>query len=95
MGIAAWHAQVAASGGGFLYGADASKVQPLFEQAIKAQPKVISYRVEYAVALHALGKKDPARAQLTAALALMPSDYAEKLELERARSLQAKWGGKG
>ncbi|HWG83835.1 MAG TPA: tetratricopeptide repeat protein [Deinococcales bacterium] len=91
VGLGAWHARVAAAGAAWLYGADAIRVQPYFEEAIRLSPRVIAFRVEYAVALRALGKPDQARAQVEAAVKLTPDDYAERLELERARKLLAEY----
>ena len=87
-GLGIWHAEVSAQGVGWLYGADTTKIVPLFEQAIKLEPDVITHRTEYARALMLM---DPARnkaraTELLEKAASMKADDAEaRIELERAR----------
>ncbi len=85
--LALWHLELSQKGVGWLYGADAGQVIPLFEKAIRLEPEAIIHRVEYAKALLRLGKKAEARKQLEVALKLEPKDARDRLEQERARAL--------
>ncbi len=90
VGLGLWHAEVSAKGAlaAMSLGASADKAVPLFEKAIKLEPKVIIHRVEYAKALMILNKnnKDKAIEQLNIALKLEPRDAAEKMDLERTKN---------
>ncbi len=85
--LALWHLELSQKGVGWLYGADAGQVIPLFEKAIRLEPEAIIHRVEYAKALLRLGKKAAARKQLEVALKLEPKDARDRLEQARARAL--------
>ena len=88
MGLGAWNAEIAASGAGFLFGAEASKVEPLMEKAIALEPDEIVHYVEYAHALIVLDAgKNRARATglLEKALTLNVNDAAEALDLKQAK----------
>lgn len=83
--LALWNIELNSKGVGWLYGANNGRVVPLFEEAIKLEPQVIIHKVEYATALERLGKKDEARKQLEAALAIAPKTAADRYDQERAR----------
>ena len=85
--LALWNAEIVNKGVGWLYGADAGRVVPLMEEAVKLEPDVIIHRVEYAHALVLLDKnKNKAKAieMLEAALKLKVNDAAEQLDFDRA-----------
>jgi tetratricopeptide (TPR) repeat protein len=88
MGLGAWNAEIAASGAGFLFGADVSKVAPLMEKAIMLEPDEIVHYVEYAHSLVVLDKvknKTKATALLEKAVTLNINDAAEALDLKQAQ----------
>ncbi len=86
--LALWHAQIASSGAGFVFGADTGRVVPLLEKAIALEPDQIIHRVEYAHALILLdANKNKAKATelLEKAVTMRANDVPESLDLERAR----------
>lgn len=86
--LALWNAEIVNKGVGWLYGADASRVVPLMEEAIKLEPDVIIHRVEYARGLVLLDRnKNKAKAieLLEGALKLKVNDAAEQLDFDRAQ----------
>jgi tetratricopeptide (TPR) repeat protein len=88
MGLGAWHAEIGASGAGFLFGADTSKVAPLMEKAIALEPDEIIHYVEYAnslIVLDATKNKVKAIGLLEKALTLKVNDAAEALDLKQAK----------
>jgi hypothetical protein len=87
VGLAAWHAGVVAGGGGWLYGADARRVEPLCVQAIQLEPGVINHRLECARSFLRLENRSLALTYLRVAVKLVPTDAAERIALQEARSL--------
>ncbi len=85
--LALWNLELAQKGVGWLYGARIGRVVPLFEKAIRLEPKAIIHRVEYAGALARMGKRKAALAQLQVALSLAPKDARDRYEQERAQRL--------
>lgn len=83
--LALWHQGLVSKGVGWLYGANGGVVIPLFQEAIALEPDTIIHKVEYAGVLAQMGKKDEARAQYQAALALAPKTAADRYDLERAK----------
>jgi tetratricopeptide (TPR) repeat protein len=86
--LALWHAQIASSGAGFVFGADTGKVVPLLEKAIALEPDQIIHRVEYAHALIVLDankNKTKAIELLEKAVSMKANDVAEGFDLERAK----------
>ncbi len=83
--LALWHHSLVSKNVGWLYGASGSQVMPLFNEAIQLEPQTIIHRVELAGVLAAQGKKEEARKQYEAALALSPKTAADRYDLERAR----------
>jgi tetratricopeptide (TPR) repeat protein len=83
--LALWHQSLVSKGVGWLYGANGGLVVPLFQEAIALEPGTIIHKVEYAGVLAQMGKKDEARAQYQAALALAPKTAADRYDLERAK----------
>lgn len=86
--LALWHVELHLSGAGWMYGADVSKVESLFREAVRLEPQAIVVRLEYALALLKLdATRNRARAVdlLQEATRLPPRDAVERLELERAR----------
>lgn len=89
--LAEWNLEVWNHGVGWLYGADKSRVIPLFEKALELAPKQVNLHVEYATSLEKLGKHEAAVKQLQKALALPVRDAADGFEQARARQLLAAW----
>ncbi|GAA6744245.1 tetratricopeptide repeat protein [Thermus antranikianii] len=87
VGLALWHAELTAKGVGFLFGAQARRVEPLMEEALRLQPNRIIFHVEYARAMLALGRKDKAKTLLERALSLPVRTAEDRFEQERARAL--------
>ncbi len=85
--LALWHLELSQKGVGWLYGADAGKVIPLFERAIELEPDRIIHRYEYARALYRLGKRREALKQLEVALSLPPRDARDTYVLAEAQEL--------
>jgi tetratricopeptide (TPR) repeat protein len=85
--LAVWHAEVTARGqlAAVSMGANAEKVEPLFNQALKIAPNNIGFRLEYARAYVALNNRPKAREQLQIALKLPIKDAEDKLNAERAK----------
>ncbi|GEM87120.1 tetratricopeptide repeat protein [Meiothermus granaticius] len=83
--LALWNQSLVSKGVGWLYGANGNVVIPLFQEAIALEPNTIIHRVEYAGVLAQMGKKDEARAQYQAALAIAPKTAADRYDLERAK----------
>ncbi len=88
--LAIWHLELSQKGVGWLYGADAGKVIPLFERAIELEPDRIIHRYEYARALYRLGKRREALKQLEIALSLPPRDARDEYVLAEAQELLEK-----
>jgi len=88
--LALWHLELSQKGVGWLYGADAGQVIPLFERAIALEPDRIIHRYEYARALYRLGKKREALKQLEAALSLSPQDARDTYVQEEAQAFLEK-----
>ena len=82
--LAVWHGALTQNGVGWLYGADASQVSPLFEEALKLEDSVV-VRVWYALALQQQGRIPEARRHLEKALAMTPQDAADRFEQNIAR----------
>ncbi|RIH82045.1 TPR repeat protein [Meiothermus luteus] len=83
--LALWHHSLISKNVGWLYGANGNQILPLFNEAIQLEPQTIIHRVELAGVLAAQGKKDEARKQYEAALALPPRTAADRYDQERAR----------
>lgn len=83
--LALWHQSLTSKGVGWLYGANGGAVGPLFQEAIALEPNTIIHKVEYAGVLAQQGKKDEARKQYEAALAIAPATAADRFDLERAK----------
>ena len=85
--LALWHFELVQKGWlvAATQGADRSQVEPLMKKAIELEPQAIIHRVEYARVLAAWGKKEEARKQLEAALALPAKTAADRYDQERAR----------
>ena len=88
--LALWNLEVSESGLGWLYGADKSKVKPLFEEALRIDPGSIVVRTWYAEVLTRLGDSAQARIQLEKAVALSPRDAVERIEQGFARERLSK-----
>ncbi len=88
--LALWHLELSQKGVGWLYGANAGQVIPLFERAIELEPDRIIHRYEYARALYRLGKKREALKQLEVALSLWPQDARDTYVLEEAQAFVEK-----
>lgn len=82
--LAVWHGALTQNGMGWLYGADANQVSPLFEESLKLEDSVV-VRVWYALALQQQGKIPEARRHLEKALAMPPKDAADRFEQNIAR----------
>jgi len=87
--LAAWHLELTERGVGWLYGASRDQVLPLMARGVAAAPEQVNLRVEYAVALKALGSEEEAREQLGIAMALPATTAADEYEQDRARGLLA------
>lgn len=87
VGLAMWNLELSQRGVGWLFGASRDRVVPLLEKAIAAAPKQVNLRVEYAVALRALGDDRAADEQLRKALALPAETAADRYEQKRAAAL--------
>lgn len=85
--LAIWNLELAQKGVGWLYGASADRVIPLFEKAIALEPEEIIHRYEYARALARMGKKREALKQLEIALSLPPKDARDEYVLKEAQEL--------
>lgn len=83
----AWHLALTERGVGWLYGARRDHALPLIERGVAAAPEQVNLRVEYALALGALGFPEEAATQAELALALPTHTAAERHEQERARPL--------
>ncbi len=85
--LALWHFELVQKGWlvATTQGADGARVEPLMKKAIELEPEGIIHRVEYAKVLAAWGKKEEARKQLEAALALPAKTAADRYDQERAR----------
>jgi len=86
-GLAMWNLELSQRGVGWLFGASRDRVVPLLEKAVAAAPGQINLRVEYAVALRALGEPSAADARLREALALPAVTAADRYEQKRAAAL--------
>lgn len=84
-GLALWNYSLVSKNVGWLYGANGGVVQPLFLEAIALEPQVIIHKVEYAGYLAATNRKEEARRQYEAALAIAPKTAMDRFDLERAR----------
>ncbi len=92
--LARWHAEMAARGIGWLYGASGERAIELLELAIKTAPKRILVRVETALALLVLDKqkyRDRAKRELEVAAKLEVVDAAERRQSERAKRELENW----
>lgn len=85
----AWHLELTERGVGWLYGGRRAEVLPLMERGVAAAPEQINLRVEYAIALRALGRNEAAAAELAKALSLTAATAVDRLEQERAARLLA------
>ncbi|MBX3094506.1 MAG: hypothetical protein KF680_08230 [Cryobacterium sp.] len=85
--LGAWHLELTERGVGWLYGGRRDDVLPLIERGVAAAPEQINLRVEYAIALRALGRADDAAAELATAMSLTAVTAVDKLEQERAARL--------
>lgn len=83
--LALWNHLLVSKGVGWLYGAGAGNVVPLFQEGIALEPQTIIHKVEYGAYLAQVGKKDEARKQYEAALAIAPKTAVDKFDLERAK----------
>ncbi len=83
--LALWHHSLISKNVGWLYGANGNQIMPLFNEAIQLEPQTIIHKVELAGVLAAQGKKEEARKQYEAALAIAPKTAADRFDLERAR----------
>ncbi len=83
--LALWHHSLISKNVGWLYGANGNLIMPLFNEAIQLEPQTIIHKVELAGVLAAQGKKEDARKQYEAALAIAPKTAADRFDLERAR----------
>ena len=83
--LALWNYNLVSKNVGWLYGANGNSVVPLFQEAIALEPQTIIHRVEFAGVLAAQNRKDEARRQYEAALAIAPKTAADRLDLERAK----------
>jgi len=83
--LALWHHSLISKNVGWLYGANGNLIMPLFNEAIQLEPQTIIHKVELAGVLAAQGKKEEARKQYEAALAIAPKNAADRFDLERAR----------
>ncbi len=83
--LALWHHSLISKNVGWLYGANGNQILPLFNEAIQLEPQIIIHKVELAGVLAAQGKKEDARKQYEAALAIPPKTAADRYDLERAR----------
>ncbi len=83
--LALWHHSLISKNVGWLYGANGNQIMPLFNEAIQLEPQAIIHKVELAGVLAAQGKKEEARKQYEAALAIAPKTAADRYDLERAR----------
>ncbi len=83
--LALWHHSLISKNVGWLYGANGNVIVPLFNEAIQLEPQTIIHKVELAGVLAAQGKKEDARKQYEAALAIAPKTAADRFDLERAR----------
>lgn len=83
--LALWHHSLISKNVGWLYGANGNQIMPLFNEAIQLEPQAIIHKVELAGVLAAQGKKEDARKQYEAALAIAPKTAADRFDLERAR----------
>jgi tetratricopeptide (TPR) repeat protein len=86
-GLAMWNLELSQRGVGWLFGASRDRVVPLLEKAVAAAPDQINLRVEYAVALRALGEAAAADAKLREALAMPAVTAADRFEQKRAAAL--------
>ncbi|GIW24855.1 hypothetical protein [Meiothermus sp.] len=87
--LALWHHSLISKNVGWLYGANGNVILPLFNEAIQLEPQTIIHKVELAGVLAAQGKKEDARKQYEAALAIAPKTAADRFDLERARQEMA------
>lgn len=83
--LALWHHSLISKNVGWLYGANGNQIMPLFNEAIQLEPQAIIHKVELAGVLAAQGKKEEARKQYEAALAIAPKTAADRFDLQRAR----------
>ncbi|MBO1438154.1 hypothetical protein [Meiothermus sp. CFH 77666] len=83
--LALWHHSLISKNVGWLYGANGNAIMPLFNEAIQLEPQAIIHKVELAGVLAAQGKKEDARKQYEAALAIAPKTAADRFDQERAR----------
>jgi len=83
--LALWNHSLVSKGVGWLFGANAGVVVPLFQEAIRLEPDVIIHKIEYAGVLVARNQKDEARKLYEAALSIAPKTAADRYDLERAR----------
>lgn len=86
-----WHLELVQAGVGWLYGGRRDQVLPLVSRGVEAAPERVNLRVEYALALHALGQEEEAREQLRLALELPAPTAVDRAEQERARRLLEGW----
>ncbi|MCX7601349.1 MAG: hypothetical protein N2Z75_05340, partial [Meiothermus sp.] len=78
--LALWHHSLISKNVGWLYGANGNLIMPLFNEAIQLEPQTIIHKVELAGVLAAQGKKDDARKQYEAALAIAPKTAADRFD---------------
>lgn len=83
--LALWHHSLISKNVGWLYGANGNQIMPLFNEAIQLEPQTIIHKVELAGVLAAQGKKEDARKQYEAALAIAAKNAADRFDLDRAR----------
>ncbi|MCX7783821.1 MAG: hypothetical protein N2318_09300 [Meiothermus sp.] len=83
--LALWHHSLISKNVGWLYGANGNVIMPLFNEAIQLEPQAIIHKVELAGVLAAQGKREDARKQYEAALAIAPKTAADRFDQERAR----------
>lgn len=86
-----WHLELVQAGVGWLYGGRRDQVLPLVARGVEAAPEQVNLRVEYAVALHALGRPEDAIDQLRLALEMPAATAVDRAEQDRARRLLAEW----
>lgn len=83
-----WHAEIVSKGVGWLYGANPEAALAFFERGLKADPKSIIARVEYAHGLVLIDKKrylSKAIDLLEEAVKMKPEDASDALDLARAK----------
>lgn len=83
--LALWNHSLISKGVGWLYGANGNVIAPLFQEAIALEPQEVIHKVEYASVLAQQNKKDEARKQYEAALAINAKTAVGKFDQDRAK----------